>query len=156
VDSCAGYPSSTVHLSRGRYRATLYEASFTISRPLLDLIHSDRPMEPFRFRLGATLNVFWATVTIAPPRTHIAARQGTTTLFQAEQREGHGKQRRDGRPADLGAQTIGHKSQLEAWERRTAPALTVVAALSRGLLVVEAAIDIDSWRRLRDVGTVRR
>jgi voltage-gated potassium channel len=35
-------------------------------------------------------------------------------------------------------------SRLKAWERRTAPVLTVLAALSLILLVIEAALDADS------------
>jgi hypothetical protein len=35
-------------------------------------------------------------------------------------------------------------SRHEAWERRTAPVLTVLAALSLVLLVVESALDLHS------------
>jgi voltage-gated potassium channel len=39
---------------------------------------------------------------------------------------------------------VWRMSRLEAWERRTAPVLTVLAALSLVLLVVEAALDLQS------------
>jgi voltage-gated potassium channel len=39
---------------------------------------------------------------------------------------------------------VGRMSQLEVWERRTPPVLTILAAVSLVLLVIESALDLNS------------